>query len=70
MSKVRVEIPETPQAPRRRSRVGAACAVALVLLATHVDTVVLSVHHDRAAKLKEITRDMKKLVLEQVIPGH
>ena len=36
MSKVRVEVPETPQAPRRRSRVGASCAVALVLLATHV----------------------------------
>ena len=36
MSKVRVEVPETPHAPRRRSRVAAACVVALVLLATHV----------------------------------
>jgi S-adenosylmethionine synthetase len=35
----------------------------------HVDTVVLSVHHDRAAKLKNIARDMKKLVLEKVIPA-
>ena len=36
MSKVRVEVPETPHAPRRRSRVAGACVVALVLLATHV----------------------------------
>ena len=35
-----------------------------------VDTVVVSVHHDRKAKLSEITRDMKKLVIEKVIPAH
>ena len=35
-----------------------------------VDTVVISVHHDRKAKLGEITRDMKKLVIEKVIPAH
>ena len=35
-----------------------------------VDTVVVSVHHDREAKLKEITNDMKRLVIEKVIPSH
>src|SRR3989338_3437829 len=34
-----------------------------------VDTVVISVHHHREAKLKEITRDMKKLVVEKMIPA-
>ncbi len=33
-----------------------------------VDTVVVSVHHIREAKLRDITRDMKKLVIEKVIP--
>ncbi len=35
-----------------------------------VDTVVVSVHHDRAARMKDITRDMKKSVIEKVIPSH
>ena len=34
-----------------------------------VDTVVVSVHHDRKATLKTITQDMKKLVIEKVIPA-
>ena len=34
-----------------------------------VDTVVVSVHHLREAKLRDITRDMKKLVIEKVIPS-
>ncbi len=34
-----------------------------------VDTVVLSVHHLRQAKSKDITADMKKLVIEKVIPA-
>ncbi len=34
-----------------------------------VDTIVLSVHHLPQAKLKNITRDMKKLVIEKVIPA-
>ena len=34
-----------------------------------VDTIVLSVHHLPEAKLKNITRDMKKLVIEKVIPA-
>lgn len=33
------------------------------------DTVVVSVHHDRKAKLKQITQDIKKLVIEKVIPA-
>ncbi len=35
-----------------------------------VDTVVVSVHHDRKTHLKTITQDMKKLVIEKVIPAH
>ena len=35
-----------------------------------VDTVVISVHHDRKAKLKQIEHDMKKLVIEKIIPAH
>jgi len=35
-----------------------------------VDTVVISVHHDKAAKMKDIAQDMKKLVIEYVIPPH
>ncbi|MBI4353450.1 MAG: methionine adenosyltransferase [Candidatus Omnitrophica bacterium] len=34
-----------------------------------VDTVVVSVHHDRVTKSKDIVQDMKKLVIEQVIPA-
>ncbi len=34
-----------------------------------VDTVVVSVHHDRLAKLKDIVQDIKKLVIEKVIPA-
>ncbi len=34
-----------------------------------VDTVVISVHHSPKAKLKEIASDMKKLVIEKVIPS-
>lgn len=35
----------------------------------HVDTVVLSVHHVRGAKMTRIVSDMKKLVIEKVIPA-
>jgi S-adenosylmethionine synthetase len=34
-----------------------------------VDTVVVSVHHDHKAKLKDIAHDIKKLVIEKVIPA-
>jgi S-adenosylmethionine synthetase len=34
-----------------------------------VDTVVVSAHHYREAKMKEIVHDMKKLVIEKVIPA-
>ncbi|HTL70695.1 MAG TPA: methionine adenosyltransferase [Candidatus Eisenbacteria bacterium] len=34
-----------------------------------VDTVVISVHHSREAKLREITEDMKKLAIAKVIPA-
>jgi S-adenosylmethionine synthetase len=34
----------------------------------HVDTVVVSVHHDKQAKMKDIARDMKELVIGHVIP--
>lgn len=34
-----------------------------------VDTIVVSVHHDKQARMKDITRDMKKLVIEKVIPS-
>src|SRR3989338_7368651 len=34
-----------------------------------VDLVVVSVHHDRKAKLRQIERDIKKLVIEKVIPA-
>jgi S-adenosylmethionine synthetase len=34
----------------------------------HADTIVVSVHHDRIAKMKDIVHDMKKLVIEKVIP--
>jgi S-adenosylmethionine synthetase len=33
-----------------------------------VDTVVVSVHHDRGAGLKEISHDIRRLVIEKVIP--
>jgi S-adenosylmethionine synthetase len=33
-----------------------------------VDTVVVSVHHDRVAKSKEIAHDIRKQVIEKVIP--
>ena len=33
-----------------------------------VDTVVVSVHHDRAAKSKEIAEDIKKHVIDKIIP--
>jgi len=35
----------------------------------HADTVVVSVHHDRAAKMKDIQADVKKYVIEKVIPS-
>lgn len=35
----------------------------------HVDTVVLSAHHDKKAKSKDITRDLMKLAIEKVIPA-
>ncbi len=35
----------------------------------HVDTVVLSAHHDKKAKTKDITRDLMKLAIEKVIPA-
>jgi len=34
-----------------------------------VDAVVVSVHHDRVAKLKDIVHDVRKLVIEKVIPA-
>ncbi len=33
-----------------------------------VDTVVLSAHHGRGVKLKDIERDMKKYVIEKIVP--
>ncbi len=33
-----------------------------------VDTVVVSVHHERIAKLKDITRDIEELVIKKVVP--
>ncbi len=35
----------------------------------HVDTVVLSAHHDKKAKSKDISRDLMKLAIEKVIPA-
>ncbi len=35
----------------------------------HVDTVVLSAHHDKAAKTKDIQHDLKRLVIDKVIPA-
>ena len=35
-----------------------------------IDTVVISVHHSREAKLKEIAADMKRLVIDKMIPAH
>lgn len=35
----------------------------------HVHTVVLSAHHDKAAKMKDIQHDLKKLAIEKVIPA-
>ena len=35
----------------------------------HVHTVVVSAHHDRSAKTKDIEHDIKKLVIEKVIPA-
>ncbi len=35
----------------------------------HVDTVVLSAHHDKKTKSKDITRDLMKLAIEKVIPA-
>lgn len=34
-----------------------------------VDTVVVSVHHDKKAKLSQIAQDMKRLVIRKVIPA-
>jgi S-adenosylmethionine synthetase len=34
----------------------------------HVHTVVVSAHHDKLAKMKDIQHDIKKLVIEKVIP--
>ncbi|MBI2094822.1 MAG: methionine adenosyltransferase [Candidatus Omnitrophica bacterium] len=34
-----------------------------------VDTVIVSAHHDRAAKLKKITGDLKHLLIKKVIPA-
>jgi S-adenosylmethionine synthetase len=36
----------------------------------HVDTVVVSAHHDKAAKMKEISTDILKSVIKHVIPAH
>ncbi len=36
----------------------------------HVHTVVVSAHHDKIAKMKDIQQDIKKLVIEKVIPAH
>ncbi len=33
-----------------------------------VEAVVISVHHDRNAKMEDIKKDMKKLVIEEVVP--
>ena len=35
----------------------------------HVHTVVVSAHHDKMAKMKDIQHDIKKLVIEKVIPA-
>jgi len=35
----------------------------------HVHTVVVSAHHDKAAKMNQIQQDIKKLVIEKVIPA-
>jgi S-adenosylmethionine synthetase len=35
----------------------------------HVNTVVLSAHHDRAAKMSQIQHDLKRLAIEKVIPA-
>ncbi len=35
----------------------------------HADTIVVSVHHDRDAKMKDIAHDVRKLVIEKVIPS-
>ena len=37
---------------------------------THVHTVVVSVHHDKMAKMKDIQHDIRKFVIEKVIPAH
>jgi len=35
---------------------------------TRVEAVIISAHHDRKVKMKDVHRDMKKLVIEEVIP--
>ena len=35
----------------------------------HVDTVVVSVHHDKLVKMTKIAEDMRKLVIEKVVPA-
>ena len=36
----------------------------------HVHTVVVSAHHDKATKMKDIQQDIKKLVIDKVIPAN
>jgi S-adenosylmethionine synthetase len=37
---------------------------------SRIDAIVVSVHHDRLAKTKDIARDIRKLVIDKVIPQH